>query len=1668
MRTLRLRSVTALLATLSLPAVAHAAAKDWLGANLTIAANTTMDGLQSNINVLTINPGVTVTVTAGLSIEFRAVDMSVAGTINANGAGNAGGAPGANGQLIGGGGNGGAGPGAGTKATNGASGSGSGGGGGGGGGYGGKGGNGGTGYSTCNGDRPAGGGGGPVYGAQATPVIEMGSGGGGGGGHYFNGSCTTGLNGAQLRSGATGGRGGGQVTLIATGNLTLSGAILADGQAGGLGGTAGCGGAGSGGGGSGGGVLINGAVVRFTGSMSAQGGPGGATVCAGVGCGSPSSTTCNAVSAGQAGGGGRLKIFAVAIPQNTGTQNVAGATAGTTSLVLTGPIGSLIPTTTNFGNQRVATTSAAQTVTVKNAGNGTLTVKSFTFGGANPGDFAKVSPAVPWSIPAMTSQTFTATFTPTAMGNRAATLALATNDPVTPTLTETLVGVGILPVAAVAPNAIKFGDQLINTQSGGQAVTITNTGNDVLKVNALALAGNNPGDFILGGVPALPFTVAAGAKVVFAVVFKPPALGGRSAVINIASDGGNAAVTLDGVGVAPKMSVTPAQAFGPQRIATTSTAAITIANQGSAPLQVNTIVLAGAAAADYKLVGAPALPATVQANAQVSFNVTFTPSQIGMRPATVTIGGSDPLNPSATVVLAGVGTQQEIAISPNNINFGSRRVNTTSAAQAVTITNKGTDILKLISITLAGQNAGDFALANLPMLPVVLQPNGAAVFGVTFTPTAVGARSASAVVTSDDPNQPISTTSLLGTGIQPAIGVTPTQIDFGNRRVGTTSMPSSVSIANNGTDALKVASILLGGPNAGDFALLNLPALPVTVPPGGATVFSVTFTPLAVGMRAGTVTLQSDDPVKPQVVVDLVGNGIQPAITVIPLKIDFGDQRVAQTSGAQTITVTNSGTDTLKLAGISLMGQNPGDFTLVNLPMLPGTLAPKAMASFSVSFTPAASGARAAAVAIVSDDPNQPTASVVLVGNGIQPVISVAPPKVDFGSLRVGKTSAPRTVTITNTGNDALKVTAISLLGANAADFALANLPMLPSTIAPNANATFEVSFSPLAVGARSGVVVVQSDDPNQSSVTVKLTGEGTQPGISLSPVKVTFPNQRVGTTSAPQAVTLSNIGTDPLNVANIALMGANGQDFALANLPVFPAAIAPNQNITFDVTFRPTAIGDRTAAAVITSDDPNQPMASVSLVGTGIAPEIGLNPMAIDFGPVPIGMSPQKTLVIGNNGSDSLTIMAINLAGAMAFSLPNPPMTPLTVDAGLSISITLQYTPKAVGADSGKLTLVTDLPNNPNVDVLVSGSGISGALSIAPMQIDFGGVTVGSISPPKDATITNTGNAAFNITGAMLVGGDAMAFALPNPPAYPATLNPGESAAIHVTYNPNAHSPQASTLQITTDLPMGVGANVAVVGTGLQGGIGASPASIDFGSVVVNATGGPVTVTLRNTGDAPLTLAKPEITGMGAAAYKVEFTPPAAPLAAGESTTLKVSFVPPSVGTFPAVLHVASANNGVPPVDVPLTGLGIAGDLSLTSLELDFKTVAIGATGGPLTVTLRNPGATPITLAGITSDAIDFVVVASPQLTATLQPGESMTFSVTFKPSSVGPQRASIAIDTAVRKGAAVVVAIGAGQASVAGGGCNCAIAPSSPDALGSLALGLLALLLSRRRRRT
>src|SRR5205807_2592455 len=118
----------------------------------------------------------------------------------------------------------------------------------------------------------------------------------------------------------------------------------------------------------------------------------------------------------------------------------------------------------------------------------------------------------------------------------------------------------------------------------------------------------------------------------------------------------------------------------------------------------------------------------------------------------------------------------------------------------------------------------------------------------------------------------------------------------------------------------------------------------------------VTFTPPVIGARSGTVTITSDAANQPKATVALSGNGVQQAVTVAPLDLPFGQQRVATPSAPSTVTVTNSGSDTLTVGNIVLSGVDAADFALAKLPNLPATLAPGAQFTFDASFTPTVVG----------------------------------------------------------------------------------------------------------------------------------------------------------------------------------------------------------------------------------------------------------------------------------------------------------------------------------------------------------------------------------------------------------------------------------------------------------------------------------------------------------------------------------------------------------------------------------------------------------------------------------------------------------------------------------------------------------------------------------------
>ena len=136
------------------------------------------------------------------------------------------------------------------------------------------------------------------------------------------------------------------------------------------------------------------------------------------------------------------------------------------------PVVSLSPTSLSFGNHQVNTTSAAQTVTLKNSGNAALTIKGIGLSGPNSGDFHQQN-TCPGTLEAGASCTINVTFTPTAETNFSASLSVADNASGSPQ-SVALSGTGVpgMPPTGSDPNAQPPVDYLLREPLGWLALIL--------------------------------------------------------------------------------------------------------------------------------------------------------------------------------------------------------------------------------------------------------------------------------------------------------------------------------------------------------------------------------------------------------------------------------------------------------------------------------------------------------------------------------------------------------------------------------------------------------------------------------------------------------------------------------------------------------------------------------------------------------------------------------------------------------------------------------------------------------------------------------------------------------------------------------------------------------------------------------------------------------------------------------------------------------------------------------------------------------------------------------------------------------------------------------------------------------------------------------------------
>ena len=205
----------------------------------------------------------------------------------------------------------------------------------------------------------------------------------------------------------------------------------------------------------------------------------------------------------------------------------------------------------------------------------------------------------------------------------------------------------------------------------------------------------------------------------------------------------------------------------------------------------------------------------------------------------------------------------------------------------------------------------------------------------------------------------------------PIVMLSTTDLIFGAQLEGTRSAAQLVTLTNSGPVTLTISSIAASG----DFLQKN--NCGSSLPAGASCTIKVAFKPSAKGVRTGTVTITDDAADSPQTIA-LTGTGT--VVQVSPSALDFGDQIVGTTSDPQTATITNIGSEDLRIFGVGISGPNFGDFAATTT--CGSRLAAGGSCTIDVTFTPGARGDRHASLKIVDDGGASPQA-VPLAGTGV-------------------------------------------------------------------------------------------------------------------------------------------------------------------------------------------------------------------------------------------------------------------------------------------------------------------------------------------------------------------------------------------------------------------------------------------------------------------------------------------------------------------------------------------------------------------------------------------------------------------------------------------------------------------------------------------------------------
>ncbi len=473
-------------------------------------------------------------------------------------------------------------------------------------------------------------------------------------------------------------------------------------------------------------------------------------------------------------------------------------------------------------------------------------------------------------------------------------------------------------------------------------------------------------------------------------------------------------------------------------------------------------------------------------------------------------------------------------------------------------------------------------------------------------------------------------------------------------------------------------------------------------------------------------------------------------------------------------------------------------------------------------------------------------------------------------------------------------------------------------------------------------------------------------------------------------------------------------------------------------------------------------------------APTATVSPSSLSFSALETGRaSPPKFITVRNSGSGQLRVTGATLSGAAAgdYSVVNPCRQALAKNQVCVLAIT--FKPTATGSRAAMLDIAT---NDKALAVSLSGSVATAAakISLTPSTLSFGAQGILSSSAVQKLTLSNTGNADFNLGPLLPSGRDPFDFTVKHECGK--TLAAGKSCEISVTFSPRSAGDKSAAV-VVAGAALGAPATARLSGTANGPKLVTSTPRLAFEEQAVGSSSAAKTIKVTNQGNAALNFSKITLAGPDSTQFTQTNTCTAA-IAPGAECNISVVYKPTVEGPKLAVLSLeGNFANAATVIGIVADGKRpMQGGLWRGNDPFSGKPMVGIIAENRQAVFMLQDGTQYFGAAGVKAERLSAMLAVGNatglqggvQIQATVKNGNSITGKATLSPRTGGPKTGdiSLAFDTLYTRGSSLAKVAGNYKNAVNGAVINInatGVLFSQEEASGCVINGSLAMIDSR-----